>query len=255
MSKVMICGDIHGNFKLFNNIINNHEVDLVIQVGDFGYWPKSKYNVEAKTVFNSKYDTKDITYPSIIFIDGNHENHEELKNLDIFDHVYIKDHSMRSIFHNVSVIKQPVVYNKVQYMRRGSRLNINGKSVLFIGGANSIDKAIRTPGFDWFTEETIKENDLNNVLDNTEPIDIVISHTCPTEIFKDICNKRTLQTYDNDPSREYLQIILDEYNPKQWYFGHFHFYDTGIYKNTNWACLNNIENNTNINNFYKIIEI
>ena len=41
----------------------------------------------------------------------------------------------------------------------------DGRTVLFMGGALSVDKAWRTPGYDWFPEESITTGDLDRLPD------------------------------------------------------------------------------------------
>lgn len=203
--KILIIGDTHAKFNYLKNIIDAQKPDLTIQLGDFGFWPNDP-------TFKQLSSIKDY---NILFIDGNHEDHESLKK-----------------FENVDNLK---------YMKRGSVYQLNdGRKCLFMGGANSIDKDIRTPGFDWFPEETIKDKDI--VLDNNLTIDIVFSHTCPESFLYDFKNM-PFKIDEKDPSRKYLQIILEYYKPSLWYFGHFHTYQTGKYKSTKWTCLNQIGDN------------
>lgn len=41
--KVMACGDTHGNWGKLNQLIANKKPDIILQTGDFGWWPKEKY--------------------------------------------------------------------------------------------------------------------------------------------------------------------------------------------------------------------
>ena len=88
-----------------------------------------------------------------------------------------------------------------------------------MGGANSIDKEYRTPGFDWFPEEEITQADLDNCPDENTKIDIVISHTVPNSIF----NRMNLLR-ERESSTFALELIHKTYRPELWYFGHFHQY-------------------------------
>lgn len=202
-NRIAVCGDIHGNFGPLNTFMNKHKdhLDIILQCGDFGYWPKE--------IFYYQHPLKNGEI-KIFWCDGNHEDHEEIKRID----------------------ESGEVYPNVYYMKRGSVLVLpDGRKVLFIGGGLSIDKQYRTPGFDWFPEETITERDLINLPD--DDIDIVISHTAPIEFN---CIDRHLE-WMYDRSRDALSYVLRKYRPKLWYFAHMHLYKEGVFEGCKWTCL------------------
>jgi len=197
---IVVMGDTHMDFGWVNSFINKRHPKIILQVGDFGYWPKCSTYTEIKTQ-----GTK------IYWCDGNHEDFANLKT-DKINEI------------------QPNVY----YMPRGSTLVLpDGRTVLFIGGAASHDKDWRTPGLDWFPHEIITQKDLDNLPDPNTKIDIVISHTCPL-VFNPIANP----LYPQDPSQLALELVFDRFRPKQWYFGHYHMYIKGDYCGCHWTCLN-----------------
>jgi Icc-related predicted phosphoesterase len=202
--KIIAIGDTHAEWGTLNAILNKKQPDIAFVVGDFGYWP-NEYHYDMKQIKpgNAK----------IYWCDGNHEDHYLLNQ----------------------VTNNEIVPN-VFYMKRGSVLTINDKNVLFIGGADSIDKNQRTAGFDWFPEELISHRDIENLPD--VHIDIVISHTCP---FAFKMHEKT-RRYDKavDPSQHALSIVLKKYKPRLWVFGHWHQFAQGYYKNTRWFSLNTI---------------
>jgi hypothetical protein len=160
----------------------------------------------------------------IYWCPGNHEDWWDL----IYERQYIKG----------PVEMQPSVY----YMKRGETLMLpDGRRVLFMGGADSIDKSMRTMGHDWFPQEIITQADIYNLPDPDEvPIDIVISHTCPEEFHDAMLQRENsvrVRTKFDDPSMLALSYILHTYQPSWWFFGHFHFYKEGTYNNTRWFCL------------------
>jgi hypothetical protein len=214
--KIGVVGDIHGKFDILNDIIRRHELDLVLCTGEFGYWPR--YEKIAKA------DTIDTTNTTILFCDGNHEDHMALKDLT----------------HNE-------VAPRVFYMPRGSTFTFkNGKTALFLGGANSIDAACRTYLVDYFpSQEILSASDFKNLPDYNTEITYVISHTCPTEMFDEL-NIRN--TDERDPSRNFLTEVLNIYKPRYWFFGHFHMYATRKYNKTDtkWMCLNRIDESNHV---------
>jgi hypothetical protein len=91
-------------------------------------------------------------------------------------------------------------------------------TILFAGGADSVDKIYRTMGFDWFPEELLSIKDENRLLD-AKKSDIIISHTCPNEV--DIISQELVYKSE-DPTRKVLSEVLFTHKPKKWFFGHWH---------------------------------
>jgi len=203
-------GDFHARWVYANYFFKHHPEDCIfLQCGDFGYLPH--FEIHRIKEFDIKNGNK-----KIYFCDGNHEDHESLKRL-----------------------KNNEICPNVFYMKRGSTLTLpDGRVVLFMGGALSIDAKSRMPRVDWFYEETLTMKDIMQA--PNIHVDIIISHTCPRE-FKvaDEYNDITGLKF-NDSSREGLSLLLEKYKPSLWYFGHWHTYKTGVYENTKWTCLNQV---------------
>ncbi|RPH40350.1 MAG: hypothetical protein EHM87_22370 [Burkholderiales bacterium] len=209
---IMVLGDVHGRWGMLNSLINVRMPEIILQCGDFGFFPNfDKLHPKMKISHIKPQDTK------IYWCDGNHENHQAL-------------------LENYNEPVNEIVKN-VFYMKRGSVLELeDGRNVLFIGGADSIDKNQRTIGIDWFKEELITQEDIDRCLSINKKIDIVISHTCPTYFEM----TGTLYNYGrtSDPSRNALDIIFDTFKPSEWFYGHWHQNKIGIYKNCRFTCLN-----------------
>jgi len=200
--KILMIGDLHGRWDCLNILINKKQPDIIISTGDFGYWPKFPNNVEKIKNKNTK----------IYFCDGNHEDHWSLRKL-----------------------KDNEVAPNVFYMKRGSVMEICKKTFMFFGGAYSIDRSERTIGVDWFPEEEISNEEIKQ-LDMDLKIDIMISHTCPLEF--NVKDPRKDYISMIRFSRKALSYLLKQYKPKQWFFGHWHFYKKGNYEGCKWKCLN-----------------
>lgn len=201
--KVLVIGDLHNEFYYLNQIIQVKEPDLVICCGDFGYWPKLEYLNPLTKIKprNSK----------VLWIDGNHEDHWSLKERE-----------------------QDEIVPNVIYMPRGSTYDLDdNRKILFMGGADSIDKNGRIIGVDWFPDEIIKERDLENLPD--EKIDILISHTCPAELVEKLRVGYPEKGYE--PSNFALSEIWGRYRPELLIFGHWHQFKKGTMDETKWFCL------------------
>jgi len=201
--KIMIVGDLHNEFGRLNELINNKKPDLVISCGDFGYWPDKPWAAPITNIKN-----KGIP---VLWCDGNHE-----------DHWAIRDRKTDEL--------APDVF----YMPRGSTYQLeDGRNILFMGGADSIDKMHRIIGDTWFPEELISCADLENLPD--EKVDIFITHTCPEELLYDM-----LPLYPGkvpEPSNTSLSELWKIYKPKLWFFAHWHHYHEGVMMGTKWYAL------------------
>ncbi len=196
-TNIMVCGDVHGAWGALNAIIQKYKPNIILQCGDFGYWPRfSNYKIDC--LKNKDTD--------IYFCDGNHEDHW---SLGMF---FNSREGGISQYLKTAVEIHPRVY----YQRRGSIRQLDdGRIVLFIGGAESVDKQQRIIGRDWFPEEVLFYNDFEAAMKN-EKADIIISHTCPTFI------KMEGEGGVSDPSRVVLTELFNYFKPKLWYFGHWH---------------------------------
>lgn len=205
-----VVGDIHAEWGLFNTFLNTRRPKTVFACGDFGFWPREEqYDIQR---LKNK-DTK------IHWCDGNHENHWALR-----------DRGSDEIHPNVF------------YQPRGSLLTLpDGRTILFFGGAHSIDKDRRTFGRDWFPEEVPSYADFGQLDKIKTRVDIVVSHTCPNEFEVEkhqwLCKGAIAQKV-NDPTRDLLSCVLDMFRPSLWYFGHWHVPMRGEHNGTHWRALN-----------------
>ena len=222
-------GDLHGESSLINKYINKHSPEVLILTGDCGfYWNHRKYNDIGKVTAQFSTDSLDRLKPrdtKIFWLRGNHD-----------EVAYLDSHFGRNV-------KDPVeIKHNVFYCPIGSMLNINGKECMFVGGAASIDADSRIEGIDWWEDEVVTGDDFKYISDTTEKIDVVFSHTVPTE-FVALEPRISMGNYFikfNDPSRVYLSNVMHKYNPSYWFAGHWHKYKTGKYNNTEWCVLNTI---------------
>jgi len=209
--KILVVGDLHGEFtNLINLIKNNKEITHILQCGDFGCWRHVRPRIEKLN--------KVLTKAGIVlhWCDGNHE-----------EFPFLYDNNM--------------VTPNIIHQKRGSTITLpDGRVVLFIGGADSIDKGYRTAGYNWFpVEENITMEDIDNLPDIG--VDVIIAHTAPDYFELSLPKNGTfagvnLEEY-KDNNRKLLNIVYNKYKPPKWYFGHFHEYRIGIYENCEWTML------------------
>ena len=205
--RINFIGDVHGQFEKLKHILEENPADLALVAGDYGIWTDFR-----KESIPERYHT-DFPYP-VWFIDGNHENHNELDKYE------------RGKIHQLT--------DKLSFCAYGSTFTHNATTFLFCGGAYSIDKHLRVPFVSWWPTECITEEDQSFLPDCN--VDVVVSHTAPSFIVQDLAqvypgSNEKILAYD--PSCDYLEDVYKWYKPKIWIFGHWHKY----YKAVHDDCL------------------
>jgi len=122
----------------------------------------------------------------------------------------------------------------VAYLKRGKVYTIDGIKFLVLGGALSVDRAIRKPDKTWWKEEywsAQEEQDVFKLLETDNAFDYVISHTGPHHI-----NRRLFEHITHSIEKFYDDVALlnEEIHNKiefrEWWCGHWHqnryYYDT-----------------------------
>lgn len=205
--RILVVGDIHAKFEQFLEEINTLKPDMVISTGDFGFWP-GKYDLQG--IFESN-------QIPIHFCDGNHEDHEAIMELT----------------DEYGTSEAIEVAKNLYYVPRGSTLELpDAQVVLFVGGARSIDRDYRAKGVNYFPEEEL-DFDVLDELDCVSDVDIVISHTKPSGIDIGV-------DCDYDPSMEVLDEVFEMFHPSRWFFSHFHTHAEQYTDECEWVCLNQL---------------
>lgn len=204
---VYITGDTHGLFDLDKviNYFKNKNVskkDYLIILGDVAvcFHGGQKDERVRKTLQNLPI--------TVLFIDGNHDHHQQLASYPVCDWNGGKVH----------FIEEDIIH-----LMRGYVFNIEGHTFFTFGGASSVDRAWRTEGIDWWPEElpSIEERERGLMeLDKVNnEVDYILTHTAPYHVaalmHKEIWKKEIEFRY-------YLQQIADTVKFKKWFFGHFH---------------------------------
>ncbi len=146
------------------------------------------------------------------FIDGNHENFErlaELPDAPLFGGTV--GQASEHVFH----------------LRRGQVYEIEGKSFFCMGGAMSIDKAVRTEGVSWWRGENITTADMRRGIEalaaHGSKVDYVLTHTPPERILRRLLDVDAGHTRLKDPNARLLDEFYETVKFKKWFFGHMHF--------------------------------
>lgn len=219
---VYVCGDTHGEidfkklttsyFPQQKNMKKNE--DLVIILGDFGFIWRGRF----KDDFNINHMLGKRNF-TIAFIDGNHENFDELEKYPIV---------------NWCGGKARKISNNVYHLMRGEIFNFANHSFFCFGGAHSIDKHWRTPGKSWWPQEAPTKDEMTygieNLYSNNDKVDFILTHDAPSRF---LYKRYGINSNSNDINR-YFDFIEENINYNHWYFGHHHIdYDV----NDKLSCL------------------
>lgn len=106
--------------------------------------------------------------------------------------------------------------------------------IMAIRGGDSIDKAYRTIGVDWWPQEEMSFATWNKCIDTynvTKPL-IVLSHECPTEALQELFG-----IYSPSTTAKGLQAVFEINSPVMWVFGHHHKSMRRVIDGTEFICL------------------
>lgn len=118
---------------------------------------------------------------------------------------------------------------------------------MFIGGAWSIDHNMRTPGKDWWFDEELTIEELNNLIDIYEKVKprYMFTHDCPTAIAWEMFISKGLSlggsTQIKTRTGEALQAMFEIHKPEKWFFGHWHQTRNQNILGTEFQCLGELD--------------
>lgn len=206
---IFITGDLHGsldihklsnsNFKMTDNISRS---DYLIICGDFGLiWDNSK---------EDKYWLKwlDEKPWTTLWIDGNHENFDLLKEYPTED------------WHGGRIQK---ITENIFHLCRGYVFEIEGRKIFAFGGAESHDKEYRKLGRSMWDEELPSEKEIElgrKSLDAVDwNVDIVVTHSLSNHIQSHLFKG---MNYSYNILTDFFDELDSKLNYNMWFSGHYH---------------------------------
>lgn len=209
MTMIRILGDIHGRFSQYKFDVESaafkHGITETIQLGDFGIGFYGPY-------WHDQVDAFHRANPGSRFIRGNHDNPARCKEM-------------------------------VGYIPDGTVEDRDGITYFYVGGAFSIDSALRTEGVDWWRDEELNYSEWQNVIDTyamTKP-QVVFSHDAPVMVVEEM-KRRGLSMINNvdighSITQSGLQAMTETHAPKVHFFGHWHHTVTIKMNGTLYMCV------------------
>ena len=200
-----VTGDVHGehrwNKRCLPNVDKLTEEDILFVCGDWGHIFHGNRLEESHLNEMATYKF------TIAFVDGNHENFDEL-------YKYPKEIWNSGYVHRIR--------RNVVHLCRGQVFDIAGTRIFTMGGGYSRDKALRTEGVSWWPQEMPTEEEYAEAEENLRKagfkVDYILTHTAPEETM--------MQFHPFHPEEARLNFFLEwvrehtEY--KHWYLGHMH---------------------------------
>lgn len=217
---IMFVGDVHGKYKKLMELIKRYGISdsYFIALGDFGvgFYNESHYN----TIFNEMNTELDRCNNKIYVLRGNHDN--------------------PSYF--------PSDFGNIKFVEDYASIEIEGKKILFLGGACSIDRNERKVNEDYWLDEKFNL-DIKKL--ETIKCDIVVSHSAPSNCYPytnvgllERCKFDQILYSDITEERKFLNIALEilmkNNNITNWYYGHFHHNHVDTINNIRFDCLDEL---------------
>ncbi len=241
--KLYILGDTHGNKdEVLSSyyLAEKKECQVVVQVGDFGYW---EHTAPGKRFLDECSSAATQSNIPMYWIDGNHENHTMLREL--YGPGGEKHESTEEGFWKIR--------ENLYYIPRGTKWVWDGVTFMGVGGAYSIDKDFRLHEerhilkqleerwnadihwmmtdnqkntrkllksgghVSWWPEETVSQEELAYVK-SQGTADILFTHDAPANL--DLRGLRP--DPDSADHRDVMTEVGLSVQPKLWYHGHYH---------------------------------
>lgn len=213
--RVWVVGDLHGNARWIQSLLPamrrfDPTIRTILQLGDYGF---DHSNSGTHPI---DYWAKKTGIERVLVTLGNHEE---------WNHVAPAQDEAPGEAIRVS--------EAVWLLPRPFRFKIAGRKVLSLGGASSVDKALRTAGKDWFEDELITES-METAAISSGPADLLLTHEAPVRAAPEVLAilARNDSDYPSDAlsvsaaQRERVQRVSDAVRPALHLHGHMHTFGT-----------------------------
>lgn len=220
-NRVVLAGDWHSNTGWACHVVEqaakllaDEQQKIIVHAGDFGIWPGQ----EGRDYLEDLSATLAAHEIEIWFVDGNHEWHPEL--------IALREEGQRNGGHGLVPIDDEILDNAyIRWIPRGHRWTWHRKTWMGLGGAVSVDAAVRTRGRSWWPEETYTGEQLAHAR-RPGKVDVMLTHDVPAAV--PLTFGRPPSFWDpldiarSDAHRNQLQDVVDAVQPQVLIHGHAH---------------------------------
>jgi len=201
---ILFLGDIHGQFEVLaraQELAARVGAKAIVQIGDLGLFPANEH------IFREMIKASNIPIKAI---DGNHDNHEYWYQRDEVYQLY----QDRPLF----------------IVPRGTVMTLDNRTIAFMGGAASIDKATRIQyNWHWDPRENIVQTDIDRLRKNVEgkSVDIFVTHVPPQIVIKENFDNANKIAYGvgpgwEDPNASIIEELWKQMDYPYLICGHMH---------------------------------
>ncbi len=232
--KVLLVGDTHGSRKAIAtafSVATELSCDLIFQLGDFGFDPRSRSGNSYLTWVNDVIKSQGVPF---YWLAG---NHEDWNDLDYIFATYLTDDDGFHLYGN---------------MRLAPRSNVwtwDGIVFANMSGAFSIDKDQRIENISWFPQELPTHQDIDFLqermgIKGLSEIDVLLSHDAPVNLYAHKgLHKMVFRHPDAEMAQTVMSRAVNELKPHVLIHGHWHMYYTYYHHNTLCVGLNEMTTN------------
>jgi len=211
-NRVFVTGDVHGDMndlaQRVAKIGDTTKDDLLILLGDVAFFYSVFFDKPQNDAARRKFAAElPIT---ILCVQGNHEQPFCEMDADMIELLGGEGYEKDGIY----------------FAANGTKLDINDKRALVVGGAYSVDKPWRKMhGNGWWEREELSEAELEVIhkVVKGQKFDWVLTHTAPYNFMpREMFLAEVDQSKIENRTEKYLQKIHDSIEFDRWLCGHFH---------------------------------
>ncbi|MDH2424786.1 hypothetical protein [Sphaerisporangium sp. TRM90804] len=206
-TRVLVAGDWHGRtswafsvLRRLPELLPGGSTRIVLHLGDFGVWPGGDHYLNAVDRYLEEAGAV------LWFVDGNHEDFSQLNRIPLYDGM-------------------GAVTDRIWHLPRGYRWKWHDRTWLALGGAVSVDRALRAPGETWWPDEEITQGQARRAADDGHA-DVMVCHDAPSWVPLNLPAPPSLWAPEDlrraNKHRGRLQDVVDEVQPSHLLHGHYH---------------------------------